>query len=107
MLGPMSQPKQEHGLLNLVFNILIPVLILNKGSAKIGSLPALIIALAFPLGFGLFDLYKKRKWNPLSILGFTNVMVTGSLAVLGLGGIWFSLKEAFFPFLIGAFVWWS
>lgn len=103
----MSQPKQEHGLLNLVFNILIPVLILNKGSAKLGSLPALLIALAFPLGFGLFDLYKKRKWNPLSILGFTNVLVTGSLAVLGLGGIWFSLKEAFFPFLIGAFVFWS
>ncbi len=66
-----------------------------------------MIALAFPLGFGLFDLYRKRKWNPLSILGFTNVLVTGGLAVLGLGGIWFSIKEAFFPFLIGAFVFWS
>jgi hypothetical protein len=103
----MSQPKQEHGFLNLIFNILIPVLILNKGSAKLGSSYALLIALAFPLGFGLFDLYRKRKWNPFSILGFTNVLVTGSLAVMGLGGIWFSIKEAFFPFLVGLFVWLS
>jgi hypothetical protein len=40
-------------------------------------------------------------------LGFTNVMVTGSLAVAGLGGMWFSIKEAFFPLLIGLFVWFS
>ncbi len=103
----MSQPKPENGLLNLVFNILIPVLLLNKASAKIGSLPALLIALAFPLGYGIYDLIKRKKWNPLSILGFLNVFVTGGLAVLGLGGIWFSVKEAFFPFLIGLFVWWS
>jgi hypothetical protein len=107
MITAMSQAKPEHGFLNLIFNILIPVLILNKASEKIGAGLALLIALAFPLGFGLYDLYRKRKWNPLSILGFTNVMVTGGLAVLGLGGIWFSIKEAFFPFLIGVFVWWS
>ncbi|MEZ0392193.1 MAG: VC0807 family protein [Pseudobdellovibrionaceae bacterium] len=103
----MSQPKQENALINLAFNIVIPVLILNKGSQKLGAAYALLIALAFPLAFGLFDLYKKRKWNAFSILGFTNVLVTGSLAVAGLGGIWFSIKEAFFPFLIGIFVWYS
>lgn len=101
----MSEPKQEHAFFNLLFNILIPVLILNKASAKIGAFNALVIALAFPLCFGLFDLYRKRKWNPFSLLGFTNVLVTGSLAVAGLGGIWFSIKEAFFPLLIGIFVW--
>lgn len=103
----MPQPKQENAFLNLAFNILIPVLILNKASTRIGPGPALLIALAFPLAFGLYDLYKKRKWNAFAILGFTNVLVTGGLAVLGLGGIWFSVKEAFFPFLIGLFVWYS
>jgi hypothetical protein len=29
------------------------------------------------------------------------------LAVLGLDGIWFSIKEAFFPAIIGVFVWFS
>jgi hypothetical protein len=101
----MSQPKQENALVNLIFNIAIPVFILNKGSKVMGALPALLIALAFPLAFGLFDLYKKRKWNPFAVLGFTNVLVTGSLAISGFDGIWFSIKEAFFPFLIGIFVW--
>ncbi len=101
----MAEPKQENALLNLLFNIAIPVMILNKASAKLGAFNALIIALAFPLVYGLTDLYRKRKWNPFSLLGFTNVLVTGSLAVAGLGGIWFSIKEAFFPLLIGIFVW--
>jgi len=101
----MAEQKQENAFLNLLFNIVIPVLILNKASAKIGAFNALLIALAFPLCFGLWDLYRKRKWNAFAILGFTNVLVTGSLAVAGLGGLWFSLKEAFFPLLIGIFVW--
>ncbi len=105
LIKPMAEPKQENAFLNLLFNIIIPVLILNKGSAKLGAFYALVIALAFPLVFGLVDLYRKRKWNPFSLLGFTNVLVTGSLAVAGLGGIWFSIKEAFFPLLIGLFVW--
>lgn len=110
ILGLMSQKNEhsaKHGLLNVLFNVIIPVLILNKGSTKLGAGLALGIALAFPLSYGLYDLISKKKWNPLSLLGFLNVSVTGTLALLGLGGIWFSIKEAFFPFLIGAFVWWS
>jgi hypothetical protein len=98
---------KENGLINLIFNVVIPVFILNKGSAKLGPALAVVVALLFPLCFGIFDLWKKRKWNPFSILGFMNVAVTGSLALAGLGGIWFSIKEAFFPFLIGVFVWLS
>ncbi len=97
-------PQHNNGFLTLVFNILIPVLILNKLSAKFGALPCLIVALAFPLGFGLYDFFKHRKTNFISVLGFVNVLITGSLAVLGLGGIWFCVKEAAFPLLIGAFV---
>lgn len=101
------QPEKENGLLNILFNVVIPVIILNKGSAKLGPATALVVALLFPLCFGLYDLWKKRKWNPFSILGFINVTVTGSLALAGLGGIWFSIKEAFFPLIIGIFVWLS
>lgn len=103
--SPAPAPQsQTHGLLSLFFNVLIPVLILHKLSARLGALPTLILALAFPLGFGIYDFLKLKKLNPLSALGFINVSVTGTLAVLGLGGMWFSLKEAFFPLLIGIFV---
>ncbi len=99
-----STQKPENGFLNLFFNILIPVLILNRGSKFIGPLPALIIALMFPLGYGIYDLIKRRKMNAFSVLGLLNVGITGTLAVLGLHGIWFSVKEAAFPLLVGCFV---
>lgn len=102
-----SSADTSQGLMNLLFNVIVPALILNKGSEYLGPLWALLIALAFPLGFGLHDLLQKQKLNPLSTLGFLNVLVTGGLALLGLGGIWFSIKEAFFPLLIGIFVWLS
>lgn len=100
-----EQPqKPENNWLSLVFNVLIPVLVLHKLSSKLGPLPALFLALSFPLAYGVYDFKRRNKVNPLSMLGLVNVSVTGGLAVLGLGGIWFSLKEAFFPFLIGCFV---
>lgn len=99
-----NTPKAEHPWANLIFNVVVPVLILHKLSSRMGALPALLLALSFPLGYGIYEFTRRKKLNPLSLLGFLNVMVTGSLAVLGLGGIWFCLKEAFFPLLIGIFV---
>ena len=105
MNTPAAQnEKPENGLLNILFNIALPVLILNKASDKIGPLPALILALAFPLGYGAYDYVQRRKTNFFSILGLLNVALTGGLALSGLTGIWFAVKEAAFPALIGVFV---
>lgn len=101
---PQAIPQQENGLLNIAFNILIPVLILNKVGKITGPLPALGLALAFPISYGIYDLIKRKKVNAFSILGLLNVLLTGGLAVLGLTGFWFSVKEAAFPALIGLFV---
>ncbi len=100
---PKAVPP-ENGLFNLAFNILLPILTLKYLSERIGALPTLIIALIFPVGYGIYDAFKRKKANPLSILGMANVLMTGGLAVLGLGGIWFSVKEAAFPSLVGLFV---
>ncbi len=103
----MSQKQasaQENPWLNLIFNILLPVLILNKLSKHIGPFYALLLALAFPLGYGAYDLIKRKKMNALSILGLLNVLLTGGLALLGLNGFWFAVKEAAFPALVGSFV---
>lgn len=99
-----TTPQKENGFLNLIFNIIIPVLILNKLSKFIGPVNALILALLFPLGYGAYDLFQRKKTNALSVLGLLNVLLTGGLAVIGLGGIWFAIKEAAFPGLIGVFV---
>lgn len=90
---------------NIIFNILIPVLILNKAH-KFGVEPkyAVILALSFPLFFGIKSLIQTRKVSFISLLGLTNVLVSGTLTLLALGGIWFAVKEAAFPLLIGFFV---
>ena len=90
---------------NILFNILIPVLILNKGH-KFGLEPkyAVILALAFPVFFSVKSLWDSKKINYIAILGLLNVLVSGTLTLLALGGIWFALKEAAFPLLIGGFV---
>lgn len=99
-----SSQKQENGLLNVIINVVIPILILNQGSKRVGPLTALIVALSFPLAYGIWDIIKRKKTNAFSILGFLNVSITGGLALAGFGEIWMSLKEAAFPFLIGCFV---
>lgn len=99
-----TAPQKENGFLNLIFNIVLPVLILNKLSKFIGPLAALLLALAFPIGYGVYDLIKRKKVNAFSALGLLNVLFTGGLALLGLNGFWFAVKEAAFPTLIGLFV---
>ncbi len=100
----MKNPKQENQFQSLLFNIVIPVLILNKGSNFLGTTNALLIALAFPISYGLYDWYQRKKANYISLLGLLNVGLTGGLALSGLTGIWFAVKEAAFPALIGLFV---
>lgn len=90
---------------NILFNIVIPVLILNKAH-KFGVEPkyAVVMALAFPLFFAIKSLRESKKVNFIALLGLSNVLVSGTLTLLALGGIWFAVKEAAFPLLIGIFV---
>lgn len=98
---------RENPWISLLCNIVLPVIILNKLSAKMGAGPALVLALAFPLGYGGYDLYRRRKTNFFSILGILNTLITGGLALLGVTGMWFAIKEAAFPLLLGIFVFFS
>lgn len=99
-----SDPKNENAFINLLFNIILPVLILNRLGAHIGALPSLFLALSAPLAYLLWDLWQKKKINYFSVLGLINVSLTGGLAVLQIGGFWFWIKEAAFPTLVGLFV---
>ncbi len=99
--------RRENPWYNLIFNIALPVLILNKGGAYLGPLWALVLAILFPLAYGLADLLQSHKINWISVLGVLNVVFTGGFALSGLTGVWFAVKEAAFPLLIGAFVYFS
>ena len=94
-------------ILDLAFNLVIPVLILQKGSkffGENGPMIALVIALAFPVGFGLYVLLVKKKKNLISALGLINILFTGGFALMGLTKNWYLLKEFLLPALIAAYI---
>ncbi|MEI7974020.1 MAG: VC0807 family protein [Bdellovibrio sp.] len=99
-----SAKKSEPAFLNLVFNVMIPVLVLNHGARFFSPTHSLFLALAFPLIYGVRDYRDRKHINAFSILGLLNVSITGGFALAGLNGFWFAVKEAAFPLLIGIFV---
>lgn len=97
--------RQENPLSNIFFNILAPVLILNKMESylpEVGSVVPLLVALSFPIAYGLRDYFRNNKnKNFLSLFGIVNILLSGGFALFTLEGIWFAVKETAFPLLIG------
>jgi hypothetical protein len=91
---------------NLVCNIAIPALVLSKLSApeRLGPVFALVLAVAFPLGYGLWDFGRRRKFNFISGIGFASTLLTGGFGLARVDGIWFAVKEASVPLVIGLMV---
>jgi hypothetical protein len=96
-------PKQENLLLNIVCNIALPSLILVRFSKPeyLGPVAGLVIALLFPLGYGIWDFVQRRQTNFISVIGFVSVLLTGGLGLMKMDGFWFAVKEAAVPTVIG------
>ena len=129
-----ATPK-EHPLANILINVLLPVFILSFLSKDpaiqalldkpltlhtwfgeiprfwyIGPLKALIIALSFPLIYGIWMFAKSGKFNFFSGLGFGSVLLTGGLtlylwnpdgSVKEHAGLLFGIKEGAIPLALG------
>ncbi|MBI5382585.1 MAG: MFS transporter [Opitutae bacterium] len=98
--------KRENLWLNLLCNIAIPTVVLMKfsGERTLGPVGGLIVALAFPVGYGVSDFWRRRRANFISIIGFVSVLVSGGLGLMKVGGWGFAVKEAVMPSIIGAMV---
>jgi hypothetical protein len=128
---PEAKPKQEHPLANILVNVLIPVIVLSflgkdpviqekLGKTvrpwHIGPLWSMVIALALPLGYGIWHFVQTRKGNFFSALGLVSVLLTGGLtlylwnkdgSVKPNAGIFFGLKEGLIPLVLGFAILWS
>ena len=102
-----ERPEQrESALLSLGINIAIPAIILMKlsGDDRLGPVGGLVVALIFPLAYGVVDFVRRREWNIISILGFVSVLLTGGIGLMQLDPKWIAVKEAAVPALIGVAV---
>lgn len=99
----MTKAYQSHPLTDLVVSILIPSLVMMKLSSeeRLGADGALMLALAFPLGWGILELVRYRKFNWIALLGLFSVLMTGGIGLLHLDTQWLAIKEALVPGVIG------
>lgn len=95
--------KQENPLISIVINVVVPVCILTFLSKEkyLGPLWGLIVALVFPIGYGLRTLIRDRKADFMSIIGIVSVTLTGVFGILKLPPEWIAWKEAAIPALMG------
>lgn len=103
---PSAPEKRENLFLNLVFNLAVPFAALSYLSKpeRLGPVWALVVAVAFPIAYGVWDFISRRKTNFVSILGLTSVVASGGLGLLQADGIWFAVKSGIVPVLIGVAV---
>lgn len=95
-----NKTKQENPWISLIVNLIAPTVILGKPE-YLGPELTLVAALAFPLTYGIWDFYQRRKVNFISGLGFASVLIKGGLGLLKTDNFWFAVNEAALPAIIG------
>ncbi|MGF1759481.1 MFS transporter [Photobacterium sagamiensis] len=102
-MNEIMAEKKANPFTDLIFNVIVPSVILMKlsGDEHLGSVGALVIALAFPVALGGYELIRFKKFNFISLLGFVSVLLTGGIGLLELDTKWLAVKEALIPGLIG------
>lgn len=109
--------KGMQSLLNVLLSVLVPVLILEHcsshgpGLLDLGPYLAMAIALAFPIGVGLWSFIKLHKVDPVTFFGLLGTVLTGVVTFYATQGEaaalrpdtpwWYAAKEALIPLLLG------
>ena len=98
--------KRENPLINIGCNVIIPSVIMTKFSdeASLGQKWGLIIALLFPLLYGLWDWFRAKKLNFFSGVGLFSILTTGGIGLFKLDRNWMIVKETAIPLIFGVVV---
>ncbi|MDO9093915.1 MAG: VC0807 family protein [Rubrivivax sp.] len=99
----MKTEAKPNPLVEIAITIIVPAVILMKfsGPDSLGPVRALLLGLAFPLGWGLWDGFRRRKLSWMAVLGVVSTLLTGGIGLLALDAKWLAVKEAAVPSLIG------
>ena len=96
-------PARPNTLLELAITIIVPAVVLMQLSeaSRLGPVKALLLALAFPIGYGVWDFLRRRHFSWLAALGLASTLLTGGIGLLALDPQWLAVKEAAVPGVIG------
>ena len=99
----MNAPAKANPWLELLVTIALPALVLMQlsSASRLGPVGALLLALAFPLGYGGWRLLRERKLNLMASIGVVSTLLTGGIGLLALDAQWLAVKEAAIPGAIG------
>ncbi len=111
-----TKKKPDNSLVDILINVILPVLILSKMSKDgdsfyhLGPVTAMAIALILPLGFGIWHFIKKGKLNLFSCVGLIAILLTGLITIYLYNdtnsrqhvGVIFGIKEAIQPLILGS-----
>ena len=102
-MSTAEQKKKPSPFLDLIISIAIPSFILMKLSSedRLGPTMALVVALAFPIGYGIYDFVVNGNRNIMALLGVVSVLLTGGIGLLKIDAQWLAIKEAAIPLCIG------
>ena len=108
--------RGTQSLLNVLLSVLAPVLVLDHCSVngpelwQLGTTPAMCLALALPLGFGVWTFIQSRKVEPITLFGLLGTILTGVVTIYANTGTsdairpdtpwWYAAKEAAIPLLL-------
>lgn len=100
---PAASRKAENLFLNLICNLAVPTAIMTwaSGPKALGPKWGLLVALLFPLGYGVYDFAQRRRVNFISAIGFLSILITGGFGLMKLDGFWFAVKDGAVPALVG------
>ena len=100
---PPGRPANGNPLLELAITVIVPAIVLMQLSSaeRLGPAGALVLALAFPVGWGLREAWTRRKLSALAVLGVVSTLLTGGIGLLKVDPYWLAVKEAAVPGLIG------
>jgi hypothetical protein len=100
---PPRRRDTANPLVEVLVSVVLPAIILMRfsGEQHLGALPALLVALAFPLGWGALELFRRRRFGLVPALGIVSTLLTGGIGLLALDAGWLAIKEAAVPGLLG------
>ena len=96
MTTPASVKKTSPLLVQLIISFVFPTIVLMglSDTSRLGPIPAMCVALAFPVGFEIYRLLQRKRPSVISILAIVGILFVGAVAVLKLSEEWLAVRRA-------------